>query len=159
MNEVNPPKSPQSAKIKRARRQGVRVLLQIFPLIIGLAGLYFISNWSLMMRMRSPGSDVEAYYLGLALILLALMMPMVLEVNRRRTKKLGLKQVALLMCALVVLMVTLALSLSPLLDEDTVNALDRAEWDLMHDDDDGDDHDEGDESEDDSGESRAEDVN
>lgn len=138
--EPTTPQSKEDAKIKRGKRQAARVILQLFPMIIGLVGLYFISSWSLKMRLDFPGSDVVPYYIGLALILLALQLPVILEANRRKTKKLSLRQVVASMIALIILLVTMAAILAPQLDYDTITRLERAEWDLMHgesDDDDG----------------------
>ena len=122
----------EAAKIRRGKRQGVRVILMIFPMIIGFAGLYLISKWSLQMRLYSPGNDVGSYYIGLMLLLLALQLPVFLEVNRRRTKKLSLRTVIAAMLALILALIALAATIAPRIDAETLAEMERTEWELMH---------------------------
>ncbi len=138
--------SKELAKEKRRKRQGTRVLLQVFPLMIGFVGLYFISSWSMVLRIDAPGHSSISYYLGLALVLFALQLPIILEVNRRRTKRFKFRNVVLGFIAMLVLLVGAAMWISPSLDMDDVQSLDNREWNSIeqHDnDDDNDDDDTG----------------
>ena len=133
------PQTPvdNSEQLKRKReRKGVRIVLQVFPLFIGLVGLYLISSWSLELRIDSPGHNSAPYYIGLAFTLFALQMPLILEVNRRKTKRFRFAHVIWGLLSLVTVLTVLAYFLAPQIDYATLEMLEEREWEHHRGDDD-----------------------
>ena len=110
----------------------------MIPLFVGLVGLYLVSSWSIDARLAFPIQNTEVYYFGLMLLLLALQMPLMLEIYRRRTKQFMMRRVVLAFLSVASVLVIVAYNIAPKIDPSKLEAVEKKGWDSYYDlDDDG----------------------
>lgn len=131
--DANKAGAAKGKEVRRRQRRTVRLTLQFFPMAIGLIGIFLISSWSLQMRMNQPDLDAIAYYFGMALVLLALQLPMLLEINRRRTRRFMKSRVLMVVALVVSALMVVAYNLAPKVDYDKVLEQELSLFDDMYD--------------------------
>tara|TARA_B100001179_G_C18455220_1_gene344735 strand:- start:173 stop:559 length:387 start_codon:yes stop_codon:yes gene_type:complete len=98
-------------------RKSTVLVLQLMPLFVGMVGLYLVSSWAVTLReefeipQASPG-----YYLGLIFIMLALQTPVLIEIYRRRAKKIIFRRVVIAFIALIASLLLLIWNFAPSLE-------------------------------------------
>jgi hypothetical protein len=103
----------KSGKNYKSRKSTV-LILQLMPLFAGMVGLYLVSTWSIHLRevYDVPQTSV-AYYLGLILIMLALQVPVMIEIYRRRAKKFVVRRVLAGFVALIASLILIVWNVAP----------------------------------------------